>query len=48
MRLPLNLCENAVIVSSLSAVSYMIDGKQLGNIAMSKPIIVDFITLVYQ
>lgn len=29
MWLPLNLCENAVIVSSLSAVSYTMDGKQL-------------------
>lgn len=44
----LNLCGNAVIVSSLLAVSYMMDGKQLGNIATSKLITVDFITVVYQ
>lgn len=48
MWLPLNLCENAEIISSLSAVSYMMDGKQLGNIATSKPITADFITLVHQ
>lgn len=48
VQLPSNLRGNAVFISSLLAVSYMMDGKQIGNSSTSKLETVDFITMLYQ